>query len=83
MTDMGWRTSPFVIGQQYKATKDFDSVFSHFAANETLVFEKEQYSHYDGASVYTFRNSLNNDTKEWWLRDEQSLELWQDYFKPI
>jgi hypothetical protein len=80
---MSWRPSPFVVGQRYRVNKSFASAFSNFTADETLVFEKEQYSRYDSSSVYVFRNVSSNEAKEWWLHDEQPLESWQEYFQPI
>lgn len=80
---MSWRTSPFIFGKQYKAKKDFASGSSYFTAGEILVFEKAQYSHYDSSSVYVFNNVLKKEAKEWWLRDDQPLESWQEYFQPL
>ena len=82
-TNMTWRTSPFVVGQRYRVKQSFASAFSHFAADETLIYQEEQYSSYDSSSVYVFRNESTNETREWWLHDEQPLESWLEHFQPL
>jgi hypothetical protein len=80
---MSWRQTPFAVGQRYLVKINFTSAFSHFLAGEMLVFEKEQYSHYDCSSVYVFCNMASGEKKEWWLHDDQPLESWQEYFQLV
>jgi|GEM_PF-2780208 len=55
---------------------------SAFQAGEILTFVAYKYSRYDNASVYEFKNE-QGELKEWWLGDEQPLELSMQLFDEI
>jgi hypothetical protein len=67
---------------RYRVKQNFKSgPTSIFNAGEVVVFERNAYSHYDNCFVYVFRAESNGETKEWWLLEGQSGELWREYFE--
>jgi len=74
----------FTRGCRYRVKQSFKSgPTSAFIAGEILVFERDSYSHYDNSFIYEFRSESSAETKEWWLLEGQSKELWRQYFEPL
>jgi hypothetical protein len=79
---MSYTNTIFVPGQRYRVKQNFKSGPSTFIAGEILIFERDTFSPYDNCFVSVFRSETGAETKEWWLSESQSKELWQQYFEP-
>ena len=78
MTD-GWRESPFIVGRQYRALKNFQALRDTFLVGETLTFVSSAYSRYDGMTGYFFSDDAGR-VRAWDINDEADLESYRDLF---
>jgi hypothetical protein len=70
-----WRSHPFKTGRAYVALETFgEASGERFEADRAYVFENAAFSHYDGCSVFTFRDADSGERATWWLNDDASDE---------
>lgn len=82
MNGSTWRDHPFVIGGKYIALHT-NPDFTHGEIVVDKVYELSHigHSHYDAASVFTFKCLTTGDLVSWWWFDHASDELCETNFK--
>jgi hypothetical protein len=72
----------FYVGERYRVRKDFQAG-AFFCKGEILIFEGDLFSPRDEAQSYQFRGEDNGTQKYWLLREDDPLELRQEYFERV
>lgn len=77
-----WREHPFSIGNRYIAKTDLPS-FTHgdIQVGRTYELRRIGYSHYDGATVFTFVCLTTKALASWWWFDTEPESLCVEFFK--
>ena len=76
------KNCPFEKKKPYRIRKTFTSLRDSFSEGETLTFDYDSWSHYDGITGYFFKDANNND-RVWDIYDEEDIEIWEEYFEPL
>jgi len=69
----------FKRGATYRPKRDFVSGNSTFIAGESIVFDRDGYSHYDDCFVYEFHGA-KGEPKVWIMPIDQPEGSWVDFF---
>lgn len=81
MNGATWREHPFTIGSKYIARKENpDFTLGNIVAGQEYLLNYIGYSHYDGASVFTFKCLSSSEVVSWWWFDSAPEELCLENF---
>lgn len=71
-----WRKHPFEIGRTYTAAQTFFGVPDfEFIAGHAYELVHIGHSHYDGCSIFVFRESGGTQRIDWWWDDKEPESL--------
>ncbi len=84
MNGSTWRKHPFIIGNKYIARKDNpDFSLGNIALGQEYLLNYISHSHYDGASIFTFKCLSSDESVSWWWFDNAPEALCLDNFSLI
>ncbi|WP_025565961.1 hypothetical protein [Psychromonas sp. SP041] len=84
MNGSTWRDHPFEIGKAYIALADNpDFTKGYICSGHQYELINIGYSHYDGASVFTFKCLSTYELVSWWWFDNASDNSSIETFKPL
>jgi len=82
MNGSTWREHPFEIGKIYIAlTANPDFTQGYIISDHKYELNYINHSHYDGASIFTFKCLSNNKLVSWWWFDNAPDNLCVENFK--
>jgi hypothetical protein len=77
-----WREHPFRPGKIYVATESFRGFpLSEFVSGQAYEFQDVGYSHYDGCTIFVFREIGGSEPTYWWWHDDEPESLCRSRFR--
>ena len=84
MSGFTWREHPFLIGSKYIARKENPNFsLGNIVLGQEYLLTYIGHSHYDGASVFTFKCLSTGETVSWWWFDTSPETLCLENFSLI
>ena len=84
MSGSTWRKHPFVTGQHYLALSDNpDFTQGEIKSGQQYLLTHIGHSHYDGASIFTFKCLTEGSKVSWWWFDQEPEHLCKTHFKLV
>ena len=79
-----WRQHPLIIGSRYVSNKEKpEFTEEEFIKGIAYELQSINHSHYDSASVFTFKNSETEELVSYWWFDNANDDLCYEYFTHV